>query len=138
MDRHEIINTFGHSKGMPEPTNFHKHMHNEYEILYFVSGDANFQIEGTTYKLKPRDLLFIRPRTFHYSPPRPTEIYERFVLNFSEDLLECELHEFAKNAENIYSIPNTVDKISDNEANKTISPPPIKNLSSSFSLLKNN
>jgi len=113
MDRNSIINTFGYSKGIPEPTHFHKHMHNEYEILYFVSGDADFQIEGTTYKLKPRDLLFIRPRTFHYSTPRPTEIYERFVLNFSEDLLEGELHEFAKNAENIYSIPkdSQIDRI---------------------------
>jgi hypothetical protein len=105
MDRNGIINTFGHSKGIPEPTHFHKHMHNEYEILYFVSGDADFQIEGTTYKLKPRDLLFIRPRTFHYSTPKPPEIYERFVLNFSEELLSKELYEFAKSAENIYSIP---------------------------------
>ena len=80
-------------------------MHNEYEILYFVSGDADFQIEGTTYKLKPRDLLFISPRTFHYSTPRQSEIYERFVINFSEKLLSPPLEEFARSAENIYAIP---------------------------------
>ena len=105
MDKNELKYTFGHSLGIPEPTNFHMHMHNEYEILYFVRGDADFQIEGTTYKLKPRDLLFIRPRTFHYSTPRPSEIYERFVINFSEGLLAPVLDEFVRNAENIYSIP---------------------------------
>lgn len=68
-------------------SNFPSHMHNEYEILYFLEGDADYMIEGSVYSLKKHDVLVIKPRTYHNLLPRSNAIYERYVINFTRDEL---------------------------------------------------
>ena len=67
---------------------FHRHIHNDFEILYFVSGDADFIIEGNVCRLNKGDLLLIKPRVYHYLRLRSNAKYERFVINFTESEIE--------------------------------------------------
>lgn len=93
-----------HLTSVPENT-FHRHMHNEFELLYFLSGDAEYIIEGSVYRLRPRDLLLIRPRTFHYLKPLSAAPYERFVINIPEGEIPPLLRDFAQSTENIFRLP---------------------------------
>lgn len=97
--------SFHHTADTPKEEGFHRHMHNGYEILYFLRGDAEYIIEGSVYRLKPRDLLFIHPRTFHYLKPLTAAIYERFVIHFPEDRIPPALRPFAESAKEIYRVP---------------------------------
>ena len=72
--------SFSHSENLPSATTFHRHMHNSFELLYFVKGDANYVIEGSVYNLCPGDLIAISPRKFHYLDPLSDACYERFVI----------------------------------------------------------
>ncbi len=96
---------FGHAIDVPARETHHRHMHNEYEILLFVRGSAQYRIESTTYNLIPGDLLFIRPRTFHYLIPQDNTEYERCVVQFSEDAIPDELQGLADTAAEIRNLP---------------------------------
>lgn len=93
-----------HTVNTPRPDGFHRHMHNGYEIFYFVRGDAEYIIEGAVYKLRPGDLLFIHPRKFHYLKPLSDATYERFVIHFSIDDVPESLRGFVRSAKEIYRI----------------------------------
>ena len=97
--------SFHHTVDTPKMDGFHRHMHNGYEILYFLQGDAEYIIEGSVYRLKPRDLLFIHPRTFHYLNPLTDATYERFVIHFPEEKIPESLRGFAKDSKEIYRVP---------------------------------
>ena len=43
------------------PTSVSAHSHTNYEIYFFLEGDVAYQIDGSSYSLKPRDLLLIPP-----------------------------------------------------------------------------
>ena len=104
MKAYNRENSFHHTVDTPKPNAFHKHMHNGYELLYFVKGDAEYIIEGSTYRLRAGDLLFIHPRKFHYLKPLSDAVYERFVIHFSLDKLPPELQELTENMREIYRI----------------------------------
>ncbi|MBQ9079651.1 MAG: helix-turn-helix transcriptional regulator [Clostridia bacterium] len=97
--------SFHHTADTPRRDGFHRHMHNGYEILYFVRGDAEYIIEGSVYRLKPYDLLFIHPRTFHYLKPLSEATYERFVIHFPADKIPPSCRDFAESSKEIYRIP---------------------------------
>lgn len=63
------------------------HTHNIYELLYFVSGDATHVIEDRKYKLKPGDLILIRPFKYHYISIDSPMDYERYDVLFDASLL---------------------------------------------------
>lgn len=93
-----------HTIDTPKRDSFHRHMHNGYEIFYFVRGDAEYIIEGSVYKLRSGDLLFISPRKFHYLNPVSDATYERFVIHFSLESVPEELRDFVVNSNEIYRI----------------------------------
>ena len=84
---------FLHKTGLPTFDALDRHMHNEYEILYLLSGEADYVIEGAVYHLTPRTLLFIRPRRYHYMRRGEGAPPERFVINFPERLVPEALRE---------------------------------------------
>lgn len=71
----------------PEPSNFTRHCHNDYEILYVVSGEGKYYIEGVEYPICPNTLVMIRPYEFHYLIPNRDFLYERYVINFEREAL---------------------------------------------------
>lgn len=97
--------SFSHTADEEYTDGTYTHMHNGYEILYYVRGNAEYVIEGSVYNLTPGTLLFIRPRTFHNLNPLSSTVYERFVIGFPETKIPDALRSFAENAKEIYAIP---------------------------------
>ena len=73
----------------PNPAHFMLHVHDELELLYFISGCADYQVEGTVYLPKPGDILIMRTAEAHtlLMPPNSAP-YERIMVHFSPDLLK--------------------------------------------------
>ena len=76
-------------KRVDEPcaADYERHMHNYCEILLFVRGDANYNVDGLVYQPKPYDLLIIPRATYHYVIPNSPMPYENYVLDFAGDLI---------------------------------------------------
>lgn len=62
---------------------FSSHIHNSFELIYFISGDATHIIEDRKYKLKGGDLILIRPARYHYIQIDSPAVYERYDILFS-------------------------------------------------------
>lgn len=95
---------------------YDSHVHNNYEILFFCDGDADFIVGGCIYHLQKNDLLLIKPSVYHNLRLLSSHFYERVVFSFQEsDLLE-ELIPFAKNADTFYRIETNspIKRIFDN------------------------
>ena len=79
--------TYGESGA--DNTLFRMHNHDDYEIYLFISGDAEYHIEGRKYRLHPYDILFVRPdemhRVYHNSENR---IYRRIIINIGDGFFE--------------------------------------------------
>lgn len=65
-------------------TVFYKHFHNHYELYVFIAGKGYFTIGSDIYKLKPYDMLLIRPAQYHFLTLTDTKYYERFLVWFDE------------------------------------------------------
>lgn len=67
------------------PTNayFQLHNHNDYEILFFLEGDAKYVVEDKMYTLEPGDLIIIRKHEFHRIYHNSSSPYKRVVLMVS-------------------------------------------------------
>ncbi len=61
------------------------HTHSNYELLYFVSGDATFVIEDRRYKMKKGDLILIRPLQYHFIQIDSPVEYERYDFLFDAE-----------------------------------------------------
>ncbi|MBE6711911.1 MAG: AraC family transcriptional regulator [Ruminococcaceae bacterium] len=58
------------------------HSHDNYEVYYLLSGDADFLVEATRYHLYPGDLLLMRKGEVHMFRLRSAAPYERMHVNF--------------------------------------------------------
>lgn len=94
-----------HITDIPDPKAFHKHIHNEYELLFFIRGDAEYLIEGSVYRLRENDLLLIGPRTYHCLKPLSPIVYERFVISFPSSMIPESVKSFMVSAPNIINVP---------------------------------
>ncbi len=71
---------------------FRLHSHTKHEIYYFLQGNADFTIEGTTYHLKKGMLLLSASgQVHHLALKKPHIPYERIVIMFNIGLLPPEL-----------------------------------------------
>ena len=59
------------------------HVETHYELLYFMSGRANFNIMGEVYPLINQDLILIPPRFYHFIDLKDNTFYERIVVSFN-------------------------------------------------------
>ncbi len=75
----------------PEKSVYFNHIHNHCEILLFVSGKAEYNIDGQIFKPAPYDLLFIPAATYHYLIPTDTVPYENYVIGFDPAMID-EVH----------------------------------------------
>lgn len=67
----------------PDDKYFFMHVHERCEIFYFVSGKAEYLVEGARYALEPGSLMIMSPLESHRTKILDDSRYERFVLNFS-------------------------------------------------------
>lgn len=74
----------------PTRSVYFNHIHNHAEILLFISGDADYNIDGRTFKPKPYDLIFIPAATYHYLIPTSHAPYENYVIGFMPSFISAE------------------------------------------------
>jgi len=69
----------------PKNRSFVIHVHNVNEILYFISGDATYMVEGTEYKLLPGSIMFMKHGEAHVLKVKSSVPYERIVIHFADN-----------------------------------------------------
>ncbi len=74
----------------PDPERYTKHIHTYCEVLLFISGKGDFNIDGVLYTPKPYDLIFIPNATYHYFIPGSDTPYENYVLDFHPSMLSLQ------------------------------------------------
>lgn len=62
------------------------HRHEQAELYFGLTGEADIEVEGKLYRLKPETLLFIPGNAFHGIPPTSGPI--RFFYAFATDDFE--------------------------------------------------
>lgn len=70
-----------------------QHYHDAYEVYFQADGERYMFLDDIGYTLKRGDLVILKPFDIHYMESRDIEFYERYVVNFSEDMLKCILTE---------------------------------------------
>lgn len=66
----------------PTQTDFKMHAHDSHEIICFLSGDAEYFVEGNRYNMQRGDLMLMRKSESHNLILRSNATYERYVVNF--------------------------------------------------------
>ena len=66
------------------------HCHDCYEILYILSGEGRYILEGSTFDIKPGTLMVIKPFEYHCVFIENGEPYERYVINFYDGAIADE------------------------------------------------
>ena len=69
----------------PSPENFHRHLHDTYEILYVAAGRGRYIIEGNSYSMRAGTLILVSPYVYHSVEIEPGVPYERYIINFSPE-----------------------------------------------------
>ncbi len=62
------------------------HYHDFHKIIFFLSGSVDYTIEGITYPLEPRDIVFVSAGEIHRPLVKDTAPYERIVIYVSPSL----------------------------------------------------
>lgn len=71
----------------PDDKNFIMHIHNQYEIYFFVTGSVEYLVEGSKYPLKSGTLMIMRTAESHKPSITGCERYERYAIHFPRELL---------------------------------------------------
>ncbi|MBQ8605771.1 MAG: helix-turn-helix transcriptional regulator [Clostridia bacterium] len=82
--KNEII-VSSHSISGKGEKDFRIHCHDSYEVLYFVSGDIHYYIEGETYFPAKGSLLLMPPGVIHGIEANLTDGYERYVAHIKKE-----------------------------------------------------
>lgn len=104
IDVEHGIYDFAYKTADPREDALLRHMHNGYELLYLVRGDAEYVVEGAVYRLVPRTLLFVRPRRYHYLRALVGKTFERFVIHFPEERVPDALRAYLESAPEIVQL----------------------------------
>lgn len=73
----------------PVDSDFRMHVHENYEILYFMDGNAAYLVEGSVYPLTPGSLLIMRPAESHKVKILGDQQYERYSISFVPEVLRA-------------------------------------------------
>lgn len=69
------------------PNDVTTHLHDCYELFYFISGDLTYYIEGQAYKLCPNDLIITNSRELHRIVFNTKSRYERKFIHFKPEYI---------------------------------------------------
>lgn len=69
------------------PPSVPPHFHNQYELLFFETGDASYMVEGNYYDLSEGDLLITNPREMHCPVFKTNREYQRSIIFFTPSYL---------------------------------------------------
>lgn len=63
------------------------HVHNDYEVYYLLSGEVQYFLKSSAFVLKAGDLVVIPKNIIHKTVYSINQVYERLLVNFTEDFL---------------------------------------------------
>ena len=86
---------------------YNSHIHNNYEMLFFYDGDADYVIGGSIYRLQKNDLLLIKPAVYHNLRLLSSRPYERIVFHFPEKVIWEDLLPFLRESDNFFHVDPT-------------------------------
>jgi mannose-6-phosphate isomerase-like protein (cupin superfamily) len=69
------------------PIDVTTHIHDCYELFYFISGDLTYYIEGQAYKLSPNDLILTNSKELHRIVFNSQCQYERKYIHFKPEYI---------------------------------------------------
>ena len=78
---------YRHSVTTPWRKGESSHTHSQYELLYFMRGDAHHVVEDRVYKLSRGDLVIVQPGTYHDIRFDGDREYERVNILFDAQAL---------------------------------------------------
>lgn len=78
------INLYGK---INNPKNSSFHLHDTYEVYFFISGDVTYFIEKSNYPLKYGDLVITNNTEIHAPVFHSNAVYERIIFHFSPELI---------------------------------------------------
>ncbi len=70
------------------PREYIYHYHDFHKLIWFISGEVEYHIEGKSYKLEPHDILLVNKGEIHKPFVDFNTIYERYVFYISGEYLE--------------------------------------------------
>ena len=71
-----------------EPGKYEYHYHDFHKLIWFISGNVEYHIEGKAYHLEPHDILLVNRGQIHKPFIGTDEPYERYVFYISKEYLE--------------------------------------------------
>ncbi len=71
-----------------EPREYEYHYHDFHKLIWFISGEVEYHIEGKSYKLEPYDILLVSKGEIHKPFVNFDTAYERYVFYISREFLE--------------------------------------------------
>ncbi|MBO4770269.1 MAG: AraC family transcriptional regulator [Clostridia bacterium] len=72
----------------PDDIIYNFHIHSDYELYCFVSGNVDYIVEGTAYHMQPGGVLLLRPGEIHKVRILSDAPYERYVIYFNRSTIE--------------------------------------------------
>lgn len=69
----------------PDDDDYKVHIHGVCELYCFITGDAEYVVEGNVYPLRPNSILLMRPGELHHIRIKSDAPYKRFVIWFSPE-----------------------------------------------------
>lgn len=80
----ELMNLNRHMLNRVEnPESIQFHLHDTYEVLFFMSGNASYFVNSNSYPLKPGDLVITNTTEIHAPVFHSSDTYERIIFHFS-------------------------------------------------------
>ncbi len=93
----EIGNTFvevSHKKiEAPSKSVYFNHIHNQCELLLFISGEAEYNVDGKVFVPSSYDLIFVPSGVYHYLIPTSSTPYENYVIGIQPNAIPTEHYE---------------------------------------------
>lgn len=78
----DVLNAHYTHNEHPDPKNFQTHIHDWYEIYYFINGSGLFKVEGNSYPIESGSVLVMRSGEAHYIDINPNRPYTRISIHF--------------------------------------------------------
>lgn len=69
------------------PSDVTTHLHDCYELFYFIAGDLTYYIEGQAYELRPHDIIITNSRELHRIVFNAKCRYERKYIHFKPEFI---------------------------------------------------
>lgn len=69
------------------PTDITTHVHDSYELYYYISGDLTYYIEGKAYNLKKNDIIITNRRELHRIVFNSDKCYKRKYIHFKPEYI---------------------------------------------------